>query len=289
MEDCVAQQYDALARMTAWSTRLRGRLRMDRLCMHKRLLPPPSGLEGERPGAGQSALNDFLANRIARDQPATVLDLGCGFGATLAATAGRHRARYVGVSNASFPITLGRGLLPQMPKGYGIALQLADLNDPQALGRFDAILALESLAYADCLSAAAANIVAAMNPGAAFWLVDDWLVSPVHRSDQDARAVCTSWGRRELYDWPSCRHAFLERGVELIEDLDLTDQVPATQDPPGELRRALLAVITTLAPGARCKSLLHAFLGGWHLERLYARGLTCYRLAAFRKPDSHEH
>ncbi|MEL7043821.1 MAG: SAM-dependent methyltransferase, partial [Pseudomonadota bacterium] len=92
---------------------------------------------------------------------ATVLDLGCGFGATLAPTAGRPRARYVGVSNASFPLAVGRGLLPEMPEGYGIALQLADLNDPRALGRFDAILALESLAYADCLSAAAANIVAA--------------------------------------------------------------------------------------------------------------------------------
>ncbi|MEL7043820.1 MAG: hypothetical protein AAGL66_02210, partial [Pseudomonadota bacterium] len=104
-----------------------------------------------------------------------------------------------------------------------------------------------------------------------------------------ARAVCTSWGRRELYDWSSCRHAFLERGLELIEDLDLTDQVRATQDPPGELRRALLAVTAALAPGLRCKSLLHAFLGGWHLERLYARGLTSYRLAAFRKTDTHGH
>lgn len=289
MATCVARQYDALARMAAWSARLQGPLRIDRLCMHKRLLPPPAGLEGERPGAGQSAINDFLAERIVRDQPATVLDLGCGFGATLAALAERHQARYVGVGNASFPLRIGRGLLPKTQGGRDVSLQLADLNAPQALGRFDAILALESLAYADCLATAAANTVAAMNPGAVLWLIDDWLGSSAHRDDHDARAVCASWGRKELYDWPSCRHAFLQQGVELIEDLDLTDQVPARQRPPGRLRRALLAQTVALVPVATFRSLLHAFVGGWHLERLYARGLAHYRLAAFRKMDSDGH
>ena len=165
MTDIVASQYDSLARVTAWLARFRGNRDIDSLCMHKQLLPPATSRAAMRPGPGQTALNDFIARRVAAEQPASVLDLGCGFGSTIAALARRHRAAYLGVANSPLSLKIGRSTLPEDYEGSRIRLATADLNTPDELGCFDLILAVESLAYAEDLEATVTRIHTALNPG----------------------------------------------------------------------------------------------------------------------------
>jgi len=283
MTDIVASQYDSLARLTIWLSQFRGGRDIDSLCMHKRLLPPAAGRTAMRPGPGQAALNDFIARRVAAHQPASVLDLGCGFGSTIAALARRHRASYLGIANSSLSLNVGRSLLPEDYAGSRIRLANADLSAPDDLGCFDMILAVESLAYAEDLEATVTRVNRALNPGGVFLVVDDWLVSAAHGNDPDAQAICRLWGRHALFDWPTSAQVFDRQGFAVVEDLDLTDQVPASHRVPTGVRKRLLAACAGALPGISAKTACNAFLGGWHLENLYWRALATYRFTVLRK------
>ncbi|NBD37045.1 MAG: methyltransferase domain-containing protein [Verrucomicrobia bacterium] len=270
-----AGQYEVLARTCHLSALLRGRIRPDRLCLHKTLLPV-EGAAAEHPAGGRDGLNQWLANRIAEKRPKRVLDLGCGFGATLFALAHRMEGEFVGLTQSAFLVKTAASLAEKEGRASELTFHEGEFALLTSLGSFDAMVAVESISYFDELPEAARLLAEALRPEGSLWIVDDWLRKPLPDEHADVRGLCESWGRRRLHTVEELEAAFAGKGFQLVENRDLTAQVPAFRASASP-RSGWLRLAARRLPGWQLRSLAAAYLGGRHLDRLYAASLMEYR------------
>jgi magnesium-protoporphyrin O-methyltransferase len=83
-----------------------------------------------------------------------ILDAGCGTGA-LAVEAARRGAEVVAIDLSPTLVDLARERLPELPNGGSVDFRSGDMLDP-ALGRFDHVVAMDSLIHYDATDAVAA-------------------------------------------------------------------------------------------------------------------------------------
>jgi magnesium-protoporphyrin O-methyltransferase len=83
-----------------------------------------------------------------------ILDAGCGTGA-LAVEAARRGAEVVAIDLSPTLVDLARERLPEIPNGGSVDFRSGDMLDP-ALGRFDHVVAMDSLIHYDATDAVAA-------------------------------------------------------------------------------------------------------------------------------------
>ncbi len=83
-----------------------------------------------------------------------ILDAGCGTGA-LAVEAARRGAEVVAIDLSPTLVDLARERLPELPNGGRVDFRSGDMLDP-ALGRFDHVVAMDSLIHYDATDAVAA-------------------------------------------------------------------------------------------------------------------------------------
>ena len=279
-----ARQYEVLAKTCHLSALLRGGVRPDRLCLHKSLLPPDgSAPAADRPAEGKDGLNQWLADLIAKEKPKRVLDLGCGFGATLFALARRMKGEFVGLTQAAFFVKTATSLSEKEGLARELTFYEGEFALLPSLGAFDAIVAVESLSYFDELPEAARLLAAALRPNGSLWIVDDWLRKPLPAENADFRGLCLSWGRRCLHTAEELEAALAGEGFHLVENRDLTAQVPAFRGSPS-IRTTWLRRAARHLPGWQLRSLAAAYLGGRHLDRLYAASLMEYRFSHYVLP-----
>ena len=105
-DEDLAQLYDGLARFQWWRRRLKRSGAGEGLEMRKRLLAPRPGEDG--PPAGADGLDDWLWSRLEPSAGVRVLDVGCGFGATLFHWAnnvdGAAGAAFVGLTLSGYQV-----------------------------------------------------------------------------------------------------------------------------------------------------------------------------------------
>jgi SAM-dependent methyltransferase len=276
-----ARQYDVLARACHLSARLSGGVQPHRLCLHKSLLPPAPADDGyPGPAGGKDGLNQWLTGRVARTEPKRVLDLGCGFGSTLFALAQRHKGEFVGLTQSAFMVKTATALAGEAGLGGDLRFFEGEFEKLRNLETFDSIIALESLSYFDDLSCAARLLASALRTNGSLWIVDDWLREPLPQEHVDVRGLCESWGRVRMHTVHELEEALAKAGFECLESRDLTDQVPASHRPPSRLG-GLLRWASRYLPGRPSRALAAAYLGGWHLERLYAASAMEYRFSHY--------
>ena len=277
------RQYDALGRAIVALARLRGGPAPEDLCMHKALLPP-RWEGGKSVSAGKSAVERWLAAQLRADAPARVLDVGCGFGSFLATLRQGWDGEAVGINASGFPIDYGRRYwrardplrAPDLRTGlFGAAVP----GTP-----FDAIAAIESLGYAEHLDETLAWLRDLLRPRGRLWILDDWCAAGLPQDDPDVDALCRRWRRPGLYPCEALLSAGATQGLVLVRRQSLTALVPATRRPPGAPRRRLLHALTGLGGRTAAGQVAAAFLGGWHLDALYARGCARYELLVLERP-----
>ena len=279
----VSQQYDALARWAWWQARLRGRARIAQVCLHKRLLPPPFSLSWERPGGGKSGIDRWLASKIIREKPSRLLDLGCGFGSLLFRIGRQYTAELVGLSSSAYPIRRCIALARRETGAGGYHFVLGQFTDLVKLGRFDGIVAVESLAYLEDIAGFATLLGQALRPGGNLYILDDWPVRALPEDNPDRIALERYWNRRSYDPWEEVTKLLSRRDLQLKEETDLTGQVPAHAAPSPPREPRLLRSLHGRLPNNSLKCLAAAFLGGYHLDRLYQQGHMTYRLGIFTK------
>jgi SAM-dependent methyltransferase len=276
-----ARQYDVLARACHLSARLRGGVRPHRLCLHKSLLPPaPADGRDPGPAGGREGLNQWLAERVARAKPKRVLDLGCGFGSTLFALAQGHKGEFVGLTQSAFMVQTATSLAGQAGLAGNLRFFEGEFAKLRELERFDSIIALESLSYFDDLTRAARLLASALRTKGTLWIVDDWLREPLPPEHPDVHGICESWGRVRMHTVRELDEALAKEGFQNVETRDLTAQVPASVRSPSR-STGIMRWAARHLPGRQLRALAAAYLGGFHLERLYATSAMEYRFSHY--------
>jgi SAM-dependent methyltransferase len=281
--------YEALAarQWRRWSLRARERaLGADAFAgleVRKRLTPPEPARCGERPADGGRGLDGWLRRFVAAAAP-TVLDLGCGFGASLLRWCHDDQgATGIGVTPSAFQVARAN----EVAAAHGLAPRCRfvqqSMRDPLPLReRADAVLAIEALGHEPDLAAVLRHTFLALRPGGRLLWLEDLLTKDAV-GDPDVQALARAWRSPPLRTVAASHAALAAAGFYLVHDIDLTAQV-APAGAAALRRRAIGLALLRALPVPRLRGVVDAFAGGIHLERLYSRGLVGYRLAVAERP-----
>lgn len=269
--------YETLARWQRW--RHPGQLEL-----RKRLLPPPAG--GDGPTDGAAGLDAWLQARLGPRwrAGARVLDVGCGFGASLQRWVAAGGGEGIGVTSSPYQVRIATRAAARAGLAARLRFAAGDFASLPA-GPFDVVLAIEALGHAAELGVTLQAIRAALTPGGTLVWVDDLLREPA-AGDDDVRELAACWSSPLLRDDAEVAAALRTAGLAPVAAADLTPQVPLVPMAANRRRARRLRRLGAWLPLPPVRRLAAAFRGGLALERLYARGLACYRvLMAARPPE----
>lgn len=248
--------------------------------------PGPDRPTHDGPADGKAGLDGWLLAKVSPPAGARLLDVGCGFGASLqrwvTATGGS------GIGVAASPFQIAKATAAATAAGLGSRCQFVVQDFEHALpGPADVVLAIEALMHAADLGGALRRIAAALTTHGTFVWVDDWR-SGVAADDPDVFELAQRWSSpplRERGDLPALLAA---AGLQIKAEFDLTAQVPfaaaATASGASAGRRGRWwQRVLRWSPSATGRGVAAAFLGGLALERLYARGRACYRACLIQR------
>ncbi len=266
--------YDNLARYQWLQRRLRRCAPGDGLEMHKRLAAP----EGHGPAAGTAGLHAWIWGRLfPAPSPSAprVLDVGCGFGATLLTFARAHAGSFVGLTPSGYQVARARAQAVAL--GVQARCEFRQQTYDEAIvGPFDGAVSVEALCHADVLASALRRIAASLVPGARLVAVEDVAVDATVADDSDGCELRQRWSTAHLHARARWQEDLAVAGFVLRAEHDLTAQVRPR--PARTLARAArtLRWLRAALPTAGGRAVTDAFLGGVALERLYAKGAMRY-------------
>jgi 2-polyprenyl-3-methyl-5-hydroxy-6-metoxy-1,4-benzoquinol methylase len=280
--------YEALAQ---WQWRRRGRAAApgEGLELRKRLLPStgaPAGEHADEPADGALGLDVWLQGMVRQRPHARVLDLGCGFGASLLRWANAGAAHCVGITRSPFQVDRATAMSAQLGLSARCTFVRADFTTAPA-GPFDVVVAIEALGHAAELGAVLCSVRARLAPGGTFLWVEDLLrEAPDAAADaaaaadiaKDVQTLARCWASPPLRTVAEAREALAAAGFRVVREVDLTARVPVVAMARNRRRTRLLGVLRRLAPLAAMRRCALAFLGGCALERLYSRSACSYRV-----------
>ncbi|MBL8751008.1 MAG: methyltransferase domain-containing protein [Planctomycetes bacterium] len=272
--------YEALARFQ-WLRRRWSRARSGTgLEMRKRLLP--TSTPGVGPADGAEGLDRWLHSLLGGRRVSRVLDVGCGFGISAQRWAAATGGEAVGITPSAFQVTKAAAEAASRGLGDRVRFVRQDAAAPLP-GRFDVVLAIESLGHVNDLGAVLRNVHGALWPGGVLLWVEDLLVQPAD-GDVDVAELARRWSSPPLRDVATARRELAAAGFEPVREIDLTPQVPFASTPGAPARAARLSRWRKV-PLSPLRGMIDAFLGGLALERLYARGVACYRVWMSERPS----
>jgi len=181
-----------------------------------------------------AAMNDEVLRHleVPADTSATVLDLGCGLGATARQLARTHpRLRVVGVTNAPSQIAEGRRLTATMGLADRVQHLHADYTEiPLPDGSVDHAYALESSCHARGVDKAAfvRELGRVLRPGGRFVIADGFMkhARPLPAwLDQLRARVCEGWAIEAFAELPAMTDRLRACGLQALAVRDISWRV----------------------------------------------------------------
>jgi SAM-dependent methyltransferase len=244
--------------------------------MRKRLHPSQTG----GPTDGCEGLDQWLMEQV-QDQPRRrILDLGCGFGASLMrwmpAPEDSNDGHAFGITPSAYQVRRARQIAKQLGAGARCTF-LQQTLEAELPVDLDVVLAIESLGHTTDLAKVLRQIHQSLQPnGMLVWLED--LLQEPRADDADVAALAGSWSSPPLRDVSSVHHQLQAAGLQLVAEWDLTPQVPHRSLAQIQRSHAAASRWRKFTPLPFVRRVAQAFVGGFVLEQLYARGLACYRV-----------
>jgi SAM-dependent methyltransferase len=262
-------RYVQLANWRAYGDRYAG------LTMHK----PLAVADGEP----IHAVNDrLLAAAHFRSEP-RVLDAGCGFGGTILRWAPRIGGTYDGLTLSRVQLRVAKREARRRGLAGRCRFHLRSFDDPID-GRYDGIVAIETLVHSPHFARSFANLANALAPGGALLLVED--IPSADVPPHDAELLAKHWSCPQLPSEVDYRDAFAREGLTLEHEEDLTSHVRMRDAAAVDRAERRYQRLWRLLPFAPVRAILAAYLGGLAIERLYATGRLRYRLFVARRSEA---
>lgn len=274
--------YDSLARFQWWRRAAARNPPGLGLEMRKRLTP--SSTDG--PLDNGASLDQWLMGQAANPARHRFLDLGCGFGASLLrwlpTTPVIDNGHAFGVTPSAYQIRRAR----QIANQQGVASRCTFLQqtlETDLPSELDMVLAIEALGHTQNLSLVLQNVRKSLRPGGTLIWLEDLLTHPV-TEDADVSALARDWSSPPLRDVSSIHSELNKVDLQLVAESDLTSQVPYRSLAQIERSYSRADRWRRMAPLPFARRVAQAFVGGFALERLYARKIACYRLFVATAP-----
>ena len=269
--------YESLARFQWWRRKLTRAAPDSGLEMRKQLNAPQT----EGPSDGRAGLDKWLMRQI-DVQPRRVLDLGCGFGASLLrwlpepAQGNENLQHAFGITPSAYQVRRARQIVNQVGADSRITFlqQSLEAKMPTEL---DVVLAIEALGHTRNLPLVLQHIRRSLRPSGCLVWVEDLLREPSHL-DPDVAALATSWSSPPLRDVATVLREIKDAGLQVNAEWDLTPQVPHRDLASIDRSHASAMRWRRWLPLPFARRVAQAFVGGFVLERLYVRGLASYRV-----------
>jgi SAM-dependent methyltransferase len=263
--------YDRLSRYNAFARFVGRDGGQGRATVHRFLRPDDPATDPA------DTVHELIAARVADRPPSRIFDAGCGLGGTALWLAGRFGASADGVTLSARQAELANVEAARRGLGTRCRFRVASYDDALPAGRYDLIVAVESLAHSPDPAASLANLARGLARGGRIAVVDD--VRARTADARDAAAFVAGWQAPGFLTQARWHAAFAAAGLRVEHDEDLT---PRMARRPAFARELLAALnrMATVVPHAGWRAVLASHRGGLALERLYARGGASYRLFA---------
>jgi len=275
----LARYYDALTRYAAMAAHF-GLGRAEPTTMHRRLRGSDGSVSGER-------LHDLLFAELGAPNGRSLFDAGCGVGGTLIAWAARG-ARGEGVTlsrtqrDRAAELARSRGSEAQCR--FHCASYDDDLDRLLGNARFDAVVAIESLAHAPAPDGTIARLARLLRPGGRLAVVDDMPAEALSPDDADLAAFRAHWLAPGVRPAAAVRQAIVSAGLRVVVERDLTDETERRAHTQIDRLARLNRLVRPLLPRSLAR-IVDSHYGGLMLERLYSRHVMQYRMIVAAASD----
>jgi len=269
-EPAIGRYYDRLARYGAAMRWLGFGGGYGDASVHRALTPEraderPTGVVHRLIGA---ELDDVSGKRV--------LDAGCGLGGTSFYFAQQHAAFCEGIGLSQAQIARATRMAAKMGLAAHCEFRVASYDDLPALRRYDAAVAIESLAHSPDLAASIARLAQTLVPGGRLVVVDD--VAEPGADANDAATFRAGWAVPSFVGRSAWLDAFAQAGLRVVVEHDLSARIVRRAAWPRETLVWLNRAAAAAVPVAGVRAVLASHFGGLALERLYAKGGASYRL-----------
>jgi SAM-dependent methyltransferase len=280
--DDISRLYDNLSRYTYFSQWIQQLRRPELLSMHKSLLIP---VENQTTADGLKKTED-LDDRVFRlaelPDDASVLDAGCGFGATLFKWQQKKEGSYSGYTNSPYQFNIARRIAQRRGTDKFCRFYLRSFED-KITEKFDAIIVIEALIHATNPEAVLRNFTQALNPGGSLIIVDDMPYHQMTSQNHFYRILQNTWFLPEMRPVDDFLRIISGLGLELVAHQDLTSFVGLAPPEKIESRLKILKMIGGFLPFPSLRLYLNTHRGGYALQKLYGEGAIGYHLIVARK------
>ena len=277
----IAAYYDSLSRFLDFARRV-GRGGGAAQGSTHRFLAATEG-DADEATPGPARLDRFVlaaARAAGLSQDPRVLDAGCGLGGTIFMWREREGGSYDGLTLSPEQCRRAGAEAARRGESAACRFHLRSYHDPIA-ARYDAVIAIESLAHSSDPAAAVANLAAPLSSGGLLLIVDD--MPEAGAKTNLLAGFKKGWRCPVLLDAAGYHAAIGAAGLALVREEDLT---PRLRPRPLAWLRVLIAAFglaRALAPTCGARDVLGALLGGFYLEALYRTDGMRYRLMVAKK------
>jgi SAM-dependent methyltransferase len=273
----VALYYDELHRWTAKDKDFQVFSGRENDTIHRFLIDADTG------AFSPTTIYKFVDPHLTMLSPIRGLDAGSGYGGTCFRCLHVHGGQWTGITISPEQCTSAKGIAAARGLGDRIDFHLASYDAPVP-GRFNVVVAIESLIHSADPAHTVANLAAAIDPGGRMIIIDDMPVDDVPAGDAEALAEFKRCWRCPVAPgaagWIAAADA---AGLRLVKHEDLSHLMkPRAED---DLDAALADLSSQSGEKARAgfARLSEAEIGGLHLERLHRRGTIRYIMLVFEK------
>ena len=278
----IAALYDQLSRFMIWQNYIRFRRLITTPTIHKTLNIPPEVRElydKQQPG---EYMNDVVFQTASPGADPVVLDAGCGFGSTIFRWYSRRPGRYTGYSLSPFQVKKARQEAARRNISEQCQFFLKSYNDPIE-GKYQFIIAIESLIHAVDLQRAIGNLGQALRTGGKLIIVDDMAETVPELADPDLDLLKKCWSLSQFPTQQQYLDILKINQLKLTVLKDFTAQVRVSTAEKLHHKKALLELLSKILPFKNIQFIFRAYLGGIALEELYRRKKVKYILLAGQK------
>ncbi len=225
----------------------------------------------------------FIGPNIPLDGLSRGLDAGCGYGGTCFHCQRVHGGRWTGITISREQWTYANGIAKARGLDMTIDFHLMSYDDAMP-GRYNVIIAIESLIHSAEPQVTLNNLVSSLDAGGRLVIVDDMPVDQVSESDAGFLAEFKRAWRCPLA--PSAKawtDLARSSGLRLADEQDFSHLLKPRREADLDAAFDDLSSQRAAKINQGFGRLSDAEIGGLHLERLLGRGTIRYIMLVFEK------